>query len=85
MPAKNSRAAGVEVTETPAEDRAANTSADTAHDQTETSVGGAPHEESSREQAIRRRAYEIYESDQSGTPEENWERAERELGGFDER
>ena len=30
-------------------------------------------------QLIRARAYEISESDDSGTPEENWARAEREL------
>ena len=33
------------------------------------------------EQAIRRRAYEISQSEDAGTPEENWARAERELAG----
>jgi hypothetical protein len=32
-------------------------------------------------EAIARRAYEISQSDQAGTPEENWARAERELRG----
>jgi hypothetical protein len=32
-----------------------------------------------RQQAIERRAYEISQSAEAGTPEENWERAEREL------
>ena len=31
--------------------------------------------------AVARRAYEISQSDESGTPEENWARAERELRG----
>lgn len=31
------------------------------------------------EDLIRRRAYEISQSAEGGTPEENWERAEREL------
>jgi hypothetical protein len=31
------------------------------------------------DQEIRRRAYEISQSDDSGTPEENWHRAEREI------
>jgi hypothetical protein len=30
---------------------------------------------------IAKRAYEIYESGEGGTPQENWERAERELQG----
>jgi hypothetical protein len=30
-------------------------------------------------ETISQRAYEISQSDQTGTPEENWERAEREL------
>ena len=34
----------------------------------------------SREEAIKRRAYEISQSESPGTPEENWHRAERELG-----
>lgn len=38
-----------------------------------------------REDAIRRRAHEISESDEAGTAEENWLRAEREVGeGVDE-
>jgi hypothetical protein len=32
------------------------------------------------EDAIKRRAYEISQSESAGTPEENWQRAERELG-----
>jgi len=31
--------------------------------------------------AIARRAYEISQTDEAGTPEENWQRAERELRG----
>jgi hypothetical protein len=31
------------------------------------------------DEMIAKRAYEISQSDQAGTPEENWERAEREL------
>ena len=31
------------------------------------------------EQAVRDRAYEISESEQAGTPEENWLRAEQEV------
>jgi hypothetical protein len=31
------------------------------------------------EDAIKRRAYEISQSESAGTPEENWHRAEREL------
>ena len=30
---------------------------------------------------IAKRAYEIFESGEGGTPQENWERAERELQG----
>ncbi len=37
-------------------------------------------DESALEDAIRLRAYEISQSGDSGTPEENWVRAERELG-----
>jgi hypothetical protein len=37
-------------------------------------------EHDSLEQATRLRAYEISQSGESGTPEENWERATRELG-----
>jgi hypothetical protein len=36
--------------------------------------------ESSLDDAVRLRAYQISQSDEAGTPEENWERAERELG-----
>jgi hypothetical protein len=32
------------------------------------------------DEEIRRRAYEISQSGDSGTPEENWHRAEREVG-----
>jgi len=32
-----------------------------------------------REERIRRRAYEISQQQDAGTPEENWQRAEREL------
>jgi hypothetical protein len=32
-----------------------------------------------REQAVRRRAYDISESEDAGTAEQNWERAEREI------
>jgi len=35
----------------------------------------------SHQDAIKRRAYEISQSDDAGTPEENWHRAESELGG----
>ena len=33
------------------------------------------------EDAIRARAYEISQQEDAGTPEENWERAEREVRG----
>jgi hypothetical protein len=33
------------------------------------------------EEMIRARAYEISQSGEAGTPDENWERAERELRG----
>ena len=32
-----------------------------------------------RQERIRRRAYEISQQQDAGTPEENWQRAEREL------
>ena len=32
-----------------------------------------------RQERIRRRAYEISQQEDAGTPEENWQRAEREL------
>jgi hypothetical protein len=32
-----------------------------------------------REERIRRRAYEISQQEDAGTPEDNWQRAEREL------
>jgi len=38
--------------------------------------GPAPDD---REERIRRRAYEISQQEDAGTPEENWQRAEREL------
>lgn len=36
------------------------------------------------DEAIRRRAYEIYESQDSGTAEENWVKAEAELSQQDD-
>jgi len=36
------------------------------------------------EEAIRRRAYELSREEGAGSPEENWERAERELRGASE-
>ena len=36
------------------------------------------------EEACRQRAYEISQSEHAGTPEENWLRAEAELGGTPE-
>ena len=36
------------------------------------------------EEAIRRRAYELSKEEGAGSPEENWERAERELHGTSE-
>ena len=46
----------------------------------ETAADKLIREEADREEAIRQRAYEISQSDDAGTPEENWARAERELG-----
>jgi hypothetical protein len=40
--------------------------------------GGVPPQD---DDAIARRAFEISESEDAGTPEENWLRAERELRG----
>jgi hypothetical protein len=37
-------------------------------------------DEGLHDDAVRRLAYEISQSQDAGTPEENWERAERELG-----
>lgn len=39
----------------------------------------ATGERESSYDAIAKRAYEIFESGEGGTPQENWERAEREL------
>ena len=39
----------------------------------------ATGERGSNYDAIAQRAYEIFESGEGGTPQENWERAEREL------
>jgi hypothetical protein len=36
-----------------------------------------------REERIRRRAYEISQQEDAGTPEENWQRAERELADLE--
>jgi DUF2934 family protein len=36
-----------------------------------------------REERIRRRAYEISQQEDAGTPEENWQRAERELSDLE--
>jgi hypothetical protein len=47
----------------------------TEEQETDAEVG---YEESEYD-AIARRAYEIFESGEGGTPQENWERAEREL------
>jgi hypothetical protein len=44
-----------------------------------TSPDTPANDESALEDAIRLRAYEISQSGDSGTPEENWVRAEREL------
>jgi hypothetical protein len=40
-------------------------------------------DDSALEDAVRSRAYEISQSADAGTPEENWERAVRELGPGD--
>jgi hypothetical protein len=39
-----------------------------------------PNDGSAVDEAIRLRAYQISQSADAGTPEENWERAVRELG-----
>jgi len=36
-----------------------------------------------REERIRRRAYEISQQEDAGTPEENWQRAEREVADLE--
>jgi hypothetical protein len=41
----------------------------------------APADEGPTYDEIARRAYEIYESAEGGTPKENWDRAEAELRG----
>jgi hypothetical protein len=46
----------------------------------DTTVEAPTNDERVLEHAIRLRAYEISQSSDAGTPEENWERAERELG-----
>jgi hypothetical protein len=38
-----------------------------------------PSQGDDREERIRRRAYELSQQEDAGTPEENWQRAEREL------
>lgn len=38
-----------------------------------------PSQDDDREERIRRRAYELSQQEDAGTPEENWQRAEREL------
>lgn len=45
----------------------------------ETGAHAGTNQEDRPEEAIRRRAYEISQSDAAGSPTENWERAEREL------
>jgi hypothetical protein len=55
------------------------TQQDTEPERTDTSSTGGIDPE--REEAIRRRAYEISQSEHGGTAEENWERAEREVRG----
>lgn len=44
-----------------------------------TDVSSAEATGDDREERIRRRAYEISQQEDAGTPEENWQRAEREL------
>lgn len=41
---------------------------------------GDERDEAEQRALIERRAYEISQSDEAGTPDENWERAEREVG-----
>ena len=41
--------------------------------------GGSGDLDPQNEEAIRRRAYEISQGAEAGTPEENWARAEREV------
>jgi hypothetical protein len=45
--------------------------------------GDPSDDDALNEDAIARRAYEISQSNEAGTPEENWARAERELHGWD--
>lgn len=47
---------------------------DTSETDTRTSGGADPGYD-----AVAQRAYEIFESGEGGSPQENWERAEREL------
>jgi Protein of unknown function (DUF2934) len=44
-----------------------------------TDLPGAETTGDDREERIRRRAYEISQQEDAGSPEENWQRAEREL------
>ena len=44
-------------------------------------AAGTSGERSGGEDAIARRAYEISQSEEAGTPEENWQRAEHQLRG----
>ena len=44
-----------------------------------TDLSGAETTGDDREERIRRRAYEISQQEDAGSPEENWQRAEREL------
>jgi Protein of unknown function (DUF2934) len=44
-----------------------------------TDLPGAETTDDDREERIRRRAYEISQQEDAGSPEENWQRAEREL------
>jgi hypothetical protein len=44
-----------------------------------TDLPSAETTDDDREERIRRRAYEISQQEDAGSPEENWQRAEREL------
>ncbi|HEX2588168.1 MAG TPA: DUF2934 domain-containing protein [Gaiellales bacterium] len=48
-----------------------------------TDLPGAETTGDDREERIRRRAYEISQQEDAGSPEENWQRAERELDQFE--
>jgi hypothetical protein len=48
-----------------------------------TDLPGAETAGDDREERIRRRAYEISQQEDAGSPEENWQRAERELDQFE--